>query len=107
MPDLDDLLRARLHAAGVDLPALPELDLGPWQAWLLLREHLGRRATLVDLYELEAASRGIRPDELSAADREQLKTMSRPARRRFDQAEVLPGSDRSGDPHEVTSYDPA
>jgi GrpB-like predicted nucleotidyltransferase (UPF0157 family) len=105
MPDLDDLLRARLRAAGVDPPALPGPDLGPWQAWLLLREHIGRRATLVDLYELEAASRGMRPEELTAADREHLKKISRPARRRFVQAEVLPGSDRSGDLHEVTGYD--
>jgi GrpB-like predicted nucleotidyltransferase (UPF0157 family) len=107
MPDLDDLLRARLRAAGVDLPASSRPDLGPWQAWLLLRGYLGRRATLVDLYELEAASRGIRPEELSAVDRDRLKAISRPARRRFVQAEVLRGSSRSGDPHEVTGYDPA
>jgi GrpB protein len=107
MPDLDDLLRARLRAAGVDLPALFGRDLDPWQVWLFLREHLGRRATLVDLYELEAASRGMRPEELTAADREHLKVISRRARRRFVQAEVLPGSARPGDPHEVTSYDHA
>jgi GrpB-like predicted nucleotidyltransferase (UPF0157 family) len=103
MPDLDELLQARLRAAGVDLRALFGPDLGPWQAWLLLREHFGRRATVVDLYELEAASRGMRPDELSAADRAHLKAMSRPVRR--VQAEVLAGSDRSGDPHAVYGYD--
>jgi GrpB-like predicted nucleotidyltransferase (UPF0157 family) len=107
MPDLDDLLRTRLRAAGVDVPGLSGLKLTPWRAWLLLREHLGRRATLVDLYELEAAGRGIRPGELSAAERDHLKAISRPARRRFGQAEVLPGSDRPGDPHELTSADPA
>jgi GrpB-like predicted nucleotidyltransferase (UPF0157 family) len=91
----------------VDLPALSGPKLDPWRAWLLLREHLGRRATLTDLYELEAACQGVRPEELSAADREHLKAMSRSARRRFVYAEVLPGSDRPGDPHEVTAYDSA
>jgi GrpB protein len=72
--------------------------------WLRLRAHGGRRATLVDLYELEAARQGIRPEELSAADRQRLKAASLHARR--DQAEVVPGSARGADPHEVTSYDP-
>jgi hypothetical protein len=56
---------------------------------------------------MEAASRGLRPEELSAADRDHLTAISRQARRRFVQAEVLPGSRRCGGPHEVSSYHPA
>lgn len=104
---LSDGLQKRLRAAGIDACDPSALGLDPWEAWLRLRAQNGRRATLVDLYELEAASRGIPPDELSAADRDRLKAMSRPARRRFGQAEVLPGSERPGDPHEVVSSDPA
>jgi GrpB-like predicted nucleotidyltransferase (UPF0157 family) len=82
--------------------------MGSWEAWLRLRlrlrDHYGRRATLVDLYELEAASQGVRPEELSEADRLRLGVMTRPLRR--SGLAVVPGSDRGGDPHEVTSHDP-
>ena len=101
---LSDGLRKRLRAAGVDTSGPSGQALDPWEVWLRLRAHSGRRATLVDLYELEAARQGIRPEELPAADRQRLKGASLPARR--DQAEVLPGSTRGADPHEVTSYDP-
>jgi hypothetical protein len=79
--------------------------LDPWEAWLRLRARWGRRATLVDLYEPEAAFQGIGLEQLTAADRERLKVLSRHVRR--DQVEVVPGSGRSGDPHEVNGYDPA
>lgn len=102
----DDTLRERLRAAGVDPSALFGPGLDPWQAWLRLRDHYGRRATLLDLYELEAASQGKRAEELAPADRARMIEASR-AVRRFGQAQVLPGSARSGDPHEVVSYDPA
>lgn len=77
----------------------------PWQVWLRLRAHSGRRATLVDLYELEAGRQGIRPEELSAADRKRLTAVSLHARR--EQVEVVPGSNRPVDSHEVISYDPS
>lgn len=83
---------------------LSRQELDPWAVWLRLRDYCGRRATLVDLYELEAACRGIRPEELTAADRERLKAVSRRVRR--GQVNVLPGSGRPIDPHEVTTYDP-
>jgi GrpB-like predicted nucleotidyltransferase (UPF0157 family) len=102
--ELGDALRMRLQTAGVDVCALFGPGMGPWEAWLRLREHDGRRATLVDLYELEAASQGVRPEELSEADRRRLGVMTRPWRR--SDLAVVPGSDRGGDPHEVTSYDP-
>jgi GrpB-like predicted nucleotidyltransferase (UPF0157 family) len=101
---LSDGLQKRLTAAGVDTPGLSGQELDPWDMWLRLRAHGGRRATLVDLYELEAARQGIRPEELSVADRQRLKAVSLPARR--DQAEVVPGGVRGVDPREVTSYDP-
>jgi GrpB-like predicted nucleotidyltransferase (UPF0157 family) len=101
---LSDGLQKRLRAAGIDVPGPSDQGLDPWEAWLLLRARSGRRATLVDLYELEAARQGIRPEELPAADRQRLKTASLHARR--DQAEVFPGSFRAADPHEVVNYDP-
>jgi GrpB-like predicted nucleotidyltransferase (UPF0157 family) len=106
VPDLDDRLRERLRLAGVDPSVLFVPGLDPWQAWLRLRDHYGRRATLLDLYALEAATQGKRAEELSAADRARLVEAVR-AVRRFGPAQVLPGTARSGDPHEVVSYDPA
>ena len=52
---LSDGLQKRLRAAGVDTSGPSGQALDPWEAWLRLRAHSGRRATLVDLYELEAA----------------------------------------------------
>jgi GrpB-like predicted nucleotidyltransferase (UPF0157 family) len=101
--ELNDGLQKRLRAAGVDTSVLSAQGLDPWEVWLRLRAQNGRRATLVDLYELEAARRGIRPEELPAADRKHLKVVSLRARR--EQAEVVPGTARPVDPHEVTSYD--
>jgi GrpB-like predicted nucleotidyltransferase (UPF0157 family) len=101
---LSDGLQKRLKAAGIDTSGPSGQGLDPWEVWLRLRAHSGRRATLVDLYELEAARQGIRPEELPAADRQWLKAASLHARR--DQAEVVPASARGVDPHEVISYDP-
>jgi hypothetical protein len=55
----------------------------------------GRGATLVDLYEVEAGSLGVRPEELPEADRVRLSMMTRPLRRAG--LAVVPGSDRRGD----------
>jgi GrpB-like predicted nucleotidyltransferase (UPF0157 family) len=103
--DISDGLRERLRTADLDPLSMFALGHGPWEVWLLLRHRWGRRATLVDLYELEAASRGIRPECLSTADRSRLRAAARPVcypgRR-----PALPGSDRLGDPHEISEYDP-
>lgn len=104
MAGLSDRLQKRLLAAGVDIAGTPGQVQDPWEMWLRLRAHGGRRATLVDLYELEAARRGIRPEELPLADRKWLKTASFHARR--NGGEVVPGTVRPPDPHEVTSYNP-
>jgi hypothetical protein len=53
-------------------------------------------AMLVDLYELEAGSLGVRPEKLPEADRVRLSMMTRPLRRAG--LAVVPGSDRRGDP---------
>jgi hypothetical protein len=60
----------------------------------------------VDLYELEAAARGIPPECLSKADRSQLWAAVRPIRYPTRQP-ALSGSDRRGDPHDISQYDPA
>ena len=44
----------------------------PWEVWLLLHDRWGHPITLVDLYELEAARRGVAVEELPAADRQAL-----------------------------------
>jgi hypothetical protein len=55
--DISDGLRGRLRALGLDPLSMFAPGRGPWEVWLLLRDRWGRRATLVDLYELDAASR--------------------------------------------------
>jgi GrpB-like predicted nucleotidyltransferase (UPF0157 family) len=104
--DISDGLRERLRAMDLDPLSMFTLGPGPWELWLLLRDRWGRQATLVDLYELEAASRGVRLECLSAADRSRLRAAARPVCYPGRQP-ALPGSDRLGDPHEISEYDPA
>lgn len=67
---LDSSLAHRLEEVGLD-PA----DFGdPQQAWQLLHDRFGRRATLIDRYALEAARRGVRPEDL---DRDQRARLTR------------------------------
>ncbi len=94
-----DLIR-RLDAVGLD-PAHPG---DPAEAWRRLHERFGARATLLDRYALEAAHRGVRPEELDADDRRRLTlevlTTRTPGR------EVVRGSERAvSDPIEVLPYD--
>lgn len=66
--DLDPQLARRLADVGLD-PA----DFGePGQAWRRLQSRFGRRATLVDRYALEAARRGVRPEQLDRNERARL-----------------------------------
>ena len=55
--------------------------MGSWEVWLRRGGHHGRRATLVDLNELEAGSLGVWPEELPEANRVRLSMMTRPLRR--------------------------
>jgi GrpB-like predicted nucleotidyltransferase (UPF0157 family) len=65
---LEPSLARRLSDVGLD-----PRDLGdPRDAWQRLHDRFGRRVTLVDRYALEAASRGIRPDQLDPDDRARL-----------------------------------
>jgi hypothetical protein len=93
--DISDGLRNRLRAVDLDPWSMFERGRGPWEVWLLLRDCWGRRATLVDLYELEAAGRGIPLECLSRADRSRLTAAARPVCYPGRQPS-LPGSDRLG-----------
>jgi hypothetical protein len=56
--ELSDGLQKRLRAAEIGPSGLPGRGLDSWAVWL--RACCGRRATLVDLYELEVARRSDR-----------------------------------------------
>jgi GrpB-like predicted nucleotidyltransferase (UPF0157 family) len=65
---LEPELVRRLSEVGLD----PE-DFGdPHDAWQRLHDRFGRRVTLIDRYELEAARRGVRPDQLGREERASL-----------------------------------
>jgi GrpB-like predicted nucleotidyltransferase (UPF0157 family) len=65
---LDATLRDRLTTVGLD----PANFGDPHQAWRRLHDRFGRRATLVDRYALEAASRRLRPEDLDSDERARL-----------------------------------
>jgi GrpB-like predicted nucleotidyltransferase (UPF0157 family) len=92
-------LRERLQAVGVDPSDLRD----PADAWHRLRERFGRRVTLVERYALEAAHRGIRPDELDDETRERLGAET--LRVQFPGIELVTGSERRDESIEVVPYD--
>jgi GrpB-like predicted nucleotidyltransferase (UPF0157 family) len=97
-PDLD----RRLRAAGVDWAAKPE----PRDAFARLHAREGQRATLLDRYALEAASRGVTVDALPDALRAELQ--AEVLRLHVPGWELVGGSDRAQqDPIQVVAYDPA
>jgi GrpB-like predicted nucleotidyltransferase (UPF0157 family) len=99
MSDLDPVLGDRLRSIGLD-PA----DVGdPAHAWRRLHERFGRRITLIDRYALEAAHRGIRPDELDAETRARLQAET--LRAQFPNMEFTTGSERVDEQIEVAAYD--
>ena len=77
----------------------------PVHAWRRLREVEGRRATLIDLYQLVAESQGMTAHQLPREQRRRLAE--------FAVADIWPGftitigSGRQLDPIEVVNYDPA
>ena len=77
----------------------------PWEAWLRLHAAEGNRATIIDLYELVAASQDLAAHELPAATRLGL------ARQAMTQTwpgfAVTEGSERPRVPLVITGYDPA
>jgi GrpB-like predicted nucleotidyltransferase (UPF0157 family) len=101
---LPDELAARLRVVGID-PGVPlRGENSPWPVWLRLRERYGRRATLIDLYHLEAARQAVPPDALPAADRARLKAAALPVI--FPGFTEAPWSGRPGEGIEVVGYDP-
>ena len=89
----------RLRAAYVDASAEPRY------AWLRLRESEGRRATVVDLYELVACQRGLTADQLQREERTELTQWALPyIWPGFSRTE---GSERADFDLTVVTYDPA
>ncbi|HEX2141807.1 MAG TPA: GrpB family protein [Candidatus Limnocylindria bacterium] len=99
---MDPELERRLRAAGVD----PYDALDPREAFVRLHAVEGQRATLLDRYALEAASRGVPVNVLP----EQLRTelQAEVLRLHVPGWEIVGGSDRSTtDPIRIVDYDPA
>jgi GrpB-like predicted nucleotidyltransferase (UPF0157 family) len=97
--DRSSSLADRLAAAGV-------LDLAdPMDAWLRLRAAEGSRATVIDLYELTAAPRGLAAHELPRPERFALARQA--MAHVWPGFSVTDGSDRPAVPIVVTEYDPA
>lgn len=92
-------LDQRCSAAGI----APDAD--PVDAWRQLRTADGLAATIIDLYELAARRRGLKVDDLPAAERHAL------ARSVMSDIwpgwNVTPGSERVGDVITIVDYDPA
>lgn len=99
---LDPDLYQRLQIVGVD----PDHFGDPEMAWERLHQRYGRRATLIDRYELEAAHRGVGADELDQQLRARLT--AEVLRAHDPEWRLVTGSERSRrDPVEVVSYDPS
>jgi GrpB-like predicted nucleotidyltransferase (UPF0157 family) len=93
------MLADRLAAAGAADPG------DPMAAWLRLRAAEGNRATIIDLYELTAAPRGLAAHELPAAERYALARRAAP--HIWPGFSVTADSGRPGVPLMVAGYDPA
>jgi GrpB-like predicted nucleotidyltransferase (UPF0157 family) len=95
---LPPALAARLAAAGID-------DItDPVAAWLRLRAAAGRRITVIDLYDLVAAPRGLAAWELPREERRGLARTGVSAV--FPGFSLTAGSERPGEPVEIVPYDP-
>lgn len=75
----------------------------PTRAWRRLHDRFGPRVTLIDRYALEAAHRGIHPDELDADTRARLQAET--LRAQFPGMEFTTGSERADGAIEVAVYD--
>jgi GrpB-like predicted nucleotidyltransferase (UPF0157 family) len=90
-------LQARLADAGVEAGA------DPVEAWRRLRAHEGARATVIDLYELVAAPRGLTAVQLAWDERVPLiRSVMRDVWPGFEQTA---GSERRGELIRVVEYD--
>jgi GrpB-like predicted nucleotidyltransferase (UPF0157 family) len=93
-----DAAARTLAVAGIDDHA------DPVQAWRRLREVEGRRATLIDLYQLVAASQGMAAHQLPTEQRRRLAEFA--VSQDWPGFSISTGSDRGPDPIEVLEYDP-
>jgi GrpB-like predicted nucleotidyltransferase (UPF0157 family) len=93
------LVADRLVAAGVTDRA------DATEAWLRLRAAEGNRATVIDLYELAAAPRGLAAHELPVTDRLSLARQAVP--HMWPGFSITDGSERPAVPLMVIDYDPA
>src|SRR5947209_1592414 len=91
-------LSQRLFAAGV------EQSPDPFTTWKRLREVEGTRTTVIDLYELVAAPRGLAAHELPLEERLELGRRMLPVV--WPGWAINPGSARN-DPIELVGYDTA
>jgi GrpB-like predicted nucleotidyltransferase (UPF0157 family) len=98
---MEESLRQRLQWIGINADSYAD----PFDIWLRLRSVEGRRATLVDLYELAANQSGLAAHELPLARRNELIARALPVE--FPGFEVTPNSTRAErDPIELMPYDP-
>lgn len=75
------------------------------EAWLRLRAAEGNRATVIDLYELVAAPRGLAAHELPVTERLSLARQAVP--HMWPGFSITDGSERPAVPLVVIDYDPA
>jgi GrpB-like predicted nucleotidyltransferase (UPF0157 family) len=95
----------RTHTMADRLASAGVTDLAdPMTAWLQLREVEGNRATIIDLYELAAAPRGLAAHELPAPERYALAQQAVP--QIWAGFTVTAGSERPGVSLVVADYDP-
>jgi GrpB-like predicted nucleotidyltransferase (UPF0157 family) len=99
MTEIDPARGEHLRDVGLDPTAFGD----PGDAWRRLHERFGPRITLIDRYALEAAHRGIHPDQLDAVTRAQLQADT--LRAQFPDMEFTTGSERVDGAIEVTAYD--
>lgn len=99
MTELDATLAERLRTIGLDPDAFGD----PGEAWRRLHDRFGPRITLIDRYALEAAHRGVLPDELDTALRNVLRAET--LRAQFPAMELVQGSARADGAIEVRPYD--
>ncbi|HVB26372.1 MAG TPA: GrpB family protein [Mycobacteriales bacterium] len=91
-------LAERLRASGAPL------DAEPLAAWQWLRAAEGRSVTIIDLYDIAAAGRGLAAHELPRAERRELAQSALPFL--WPNFEIAPQSARRDEPIEVVEADP-
>lgn len=100
-----------MWATAAILPAVSDWALGArdpviaraFETWRSKYERAGREVTLIDLYALVAAQRGVEPHELDRSERAVLAHMAFSVI--WPGFETVPGSERGFEPVAVVAYD--